>query len=52
MNRSEGDRVGETDYPQTADDAVERLWLGLSELMQVDLAEKHPNYRLDLWSRR
>ena len=54
----EGGRVllvhwtGETDYPQTADDAVERLWLGLSDLMQVDLAELHPNYRLDLWSRR
>ena len=54
----EGGRVllvhwtGETDYPQTADDAVERLWLGLSDLMQVDLAERHPNYRLDLWSRR
>jgi SAM-dependent methyltransferase len=44
--------TGETDYPQTADDAVERLWLGLSDIMKVDLAERHPNYRLDLWSRR
>ncbi|MDX2334339.1 class I SAM-dependent DNA methyltransferase [Brevundimonas vesicularis] len=44
--------TGETDYPQTADDAVERLWLGLSNLMQVELAERHPNYRLDMWSRR
>ena len=44
--------TGETDYPQTADDAVERLWLGLSNIMKVDLAERHPNYRLDLWSRR
>ncbi|WP_312491554.1 class I SAM-dependent methyltransferase [Brevundimonas sp.] len=44
--------TGETDYPQTADDAVGRLWLGLSAVMNVDLAERHPNYRLDLWSRR
>ena len=44
--------TGETDYPQTADDAVERLWLGLSDIMKVDLAERHPNYRLDLWTRQ
>ena len=44
--------TGETDYPQTADDAVERLWLGLSDIMKVDLAERYPNYRLDLWTRR
>ena len=44
--------TGDTDYPQTADAAVERLWIGLSDMMTVDVAERHPNYRLDLWSRQ
>lgn len=44
--------TGDTDYPQTADGAVERLWFALSKVMTVDLAERQPNYRLDLWSRQ
>lgn len=44
--------TGETDYPQTGDGAVERLWRGLSGFMAVDLAERRAGYRLDLWSRR
>ncbi len=43
--------TGDTDYPQTADGAVSRLWRGLSDLMTADLAERQPNYRLDLWIR-
>lgn len=43
--------TGETDYPQTADSAVERLWRGLSPVMRRDVAERHAHYRLDLWSR-
>lgn len=43
--------TGKTDYPQTADDAVERLWRGLSPFMTREVAERHANYRLDLWSR-
>lgn len=44
--------TGETDYPQTGDGAVERLWRALSGMMAAEIAERHPNYRLDLWSRR
>ena len=51
LHRTGGDQ-DPRDGGETADDAVGRLWLGLSDFMQVDLAERRPNYRLDLWSRR
>lgn len=44
--------TGETDYPQTADAAVEKLQRPLVELVDVRLTERTPEYRLDLWRRR
>jgi SAM-dependent methyltransferase len=44
--------TGPTDYPQTADQAVGRLWRTLADVMRVELEERHDRYRLDLWVRR
>lgn len=43
--------TGETDYPQTADAAMEGLALPLDGLMDVRLAQRTADYRLDLWRR-
>ncbi|KPH66708.1 MULTISPECIES: SAM-dependent methyltransferase [Novosphingobium] len=44
--------TGETDYPQSGDDAVAKLQDALPAAMDVIAAERCPNYRLDLWRRR
>lgn len=41
--------IGETDYPQTGDDAVRKLHSALPGV-RVRLSERHEKYRLDLWS--
>lgn len=41
--------TGETDYPQTADGAVEALKRALSATITVIEQERQPSYRLDLW---
>jgi SAM-dependent methyltransferase len=43
--------LGETDYPRSGDDAVCALADHLGELVQVELRERRPQYRLDLWRR-
>jgi predicted TPR repeat methyltransferase len=40
--------IGETDYPQTGDGAVEQLRQGLSTLKAIR-ADRYEKYRLDLW---
>lgn len=44
--------TGETDYPQTGDEAVAALWEELGEDFEVVTAERCDRYRLDLWERR
>lgn len=43
--------IGETDYPQTGDDAVEALQRLLGPTMTVVAQDREPSYRLDLWRR-
>jgi SAM-dependent methyltransferase len=43
--------TGETDYPQSGDDAVAALWAQLGDAFDEELAERHERYRLDLWRR-
>jgi cyclopropane fatty-acyl-phospholipid synthase-like methyltransferase len=43
--------TGETDYPQTADAAVEGLALAAGPDFSVALAHRTGDYRLDLWRR-
>jgi len=43
--------TGETDYPQTADTAVERLAAAAGSDFSVALADRTIDYRLDLWRR-
>jgi SAM-dependent methyltransferase len=43
--------TGETDYPQTADTAVERLAQAAGSDFSVALADRTGDYRLDLWRR-
>jgi SAM-dependent methyltransferase len=44
--------TGETDYPQTGDQAVETLWSHIQHDFEEQRAERHAGYRLDLWGRR
>jgi SAM-dependent methyltransferase len=44
--------TGETDYPQTADAAVEGLARAAGGGFEVEAATRAPQYRLDLWRRR
>jgi SAM-dependent methyltransferase len=41
--------IGETDYPQSGDDAVSKLQNALAAVVTVATAERRPHYRLDLW---
>ena len=41
--------LGETDYPKTADQAVEGLKTLLGEAIRVEVAHRNAEYRLDLW---
>jgi SAM-dependent methyltransferase len=41
--------TGETDYPQSGDDAVEKLQTALEGVTEVVTTERYPEYRLDLW---
>lgn len=43
--------TGDTDYPQTGDQAVIRLQAALGGAVAADRAERHDRYRLDLWTR-
>ena len=44
--------TGETDYPQTGDQAVEMLARCMGASTEVLRTERHEQYRLDLWRRR
>lgn len=44
--------TGETDYPQSGDEAVEVLWDNLQEDFIVEKADRKEGYRLDLWAKR
>ncbi len=44
--------TGTTDYPQTGDDAVAKLYAALGDTTTVEHAERADRYRLDLWTRR
>ena len=41
--------TGETDYPQSGDDAVIKLQAALAPAITVITTERMPHYRLDLW---
>jgi SAM-dependent methyltransferase len=41
--------LGETDYPKTADEAVEGLRANLGDAVGVEAARRNADYRLDLW---
>lgn len=41
--------LGKTDYPKTADEAVETLRAHLGEAISVETAQRNAAYRLDLW---
>ncbi len=41
--------LGETDYPKSADEAVDGLAARLEGLYAVEVAERNADYRLDLW---
>lgn len=41
--------IGETDYPQTGDGAVEKLAARLGNRVTAVVARREPQYRLDLW---
>lgn len=43
--------IGETDYPQTGDGAVDALQRSLGSAMTVVAQDCEPSYRLDLWRR-
>lgn len=43
--------IGETDYPQTGDEAVEGLWKELDGEFDQLRSERRERYRLDLWTR-
>lgn len=43
--------IGETDYPQSGDEAVEKLFERLQPSMAVIATDRQPRYRLDLWRR-
>lgn len=44
--------TGETDYPQSGDDAVAALRAGLGAAIDIKRADRTADYRLDLWRRR
>lgn len=41
--------LGETDYPQSGDDAVGKLQDALAGRVRIDVAERCDRYRLDVW---
>lgn len=43
--------LGTTDYPQTGDEAVEKIWAHLSSGFRVEQANRTDDYRLDRWVR-
>ncbi|MEG3169742.1 SAM-dependent methyltransferase [Sphingomonas sp. LB3N6] len=44
--------IGDTDYPQTGDAAVDKISAALGDAITVECAERTASYRLDLWTRR
>lgn len=44
--------TGDTDYPQSGDEAVAKLSTCLGNILDVGAADKSDRYRLDLWRRR
>ncbi len=43
--------LGETDYPKSADDAVEALRAHLAGVIDIERQDRREAYRLDLWRR-
>lgn len=43
--------IGETDYPQSGDAAVDKMSAALGDTIRVEHAERTSSYRLDLWTR-
>lgn len=43
--------TGETDYPQSGDGAVQAMKVALPIEVEIMLAERHSEYRLDVWRR-
>jgi SAM-dependent methyltransferase len=41
--------TGSTDYPQSGNEAVEKLRSALEDVTDVITTERYPEYRLDLW---
>ncbi|GGB65784.1 class I SAM-dependent DNA methyltransferase [Blastomonas aquatica] len=41
--------TGETDYPQSGDEAVEKLYAMLTDRIDLVRTDRQPEYRLDLW---
>ncbi len=44
--------TGETDYPQSGDEAVGSLFAMLKSQIRVTEAHREPRYRVDVWQRR
>jgi SAM-dependent methyltransferase len=44
--------TGETDYPQSGDDATFKLQAALGQSIAIVAADRQDQYRLDLWRRR
>ncbi|MGF7154744.1 class I SAM-dependent DNA methyltransferase [Novosphingobium gossypii] len=44
--------TGETDYPHTADDAVETIWSALGGEFRMEMMARKDMYRLDLWEQK
>lgn len=43
--------TGDTDYPQSGDEAVDKLFALLGQMITVVTAHHRPGYRLELWRR-
>ncbi|MGC6398953.1 SAM-dependent methyltransferase [Sphingomonas sp. FW199] len=41
--------TGQTDYPQTADNAVQKLWSAIARELTVGVHHRADRYRIDLW---
>ena len=44
--------TGDTDYPKSADEAVEDLKRATGDAFKESLSQRHSSYRLDLWQRQ
>jgi protein-L-isoaspartate O-methyltransferase len=44
--------LGQTDYPRSADDAVDALFGRIGDRFEITLARRTDDYRMDVWTRR